>query len=32
MIIGEFGLEKGNVQSDSKFHVPLRAEDGIIIG
>ncbi len=28
----EIGLEKGNVQSDSKVHVPLRAEDGIIVG
>ena len=32
VIIGEIGLEKGNVHSDSKCHVPLRAEDGIIVG
>ncbi len=26
------GQEKGNFHSDSKCHVPLRAEDGIIVG
>jgi hypothetical protein len=32
VIIGEIGLEKGNFYSYSKCHVPLRAEDGIIVG
>ncbi len=32
VIIGEIGQEKGNFHSYSKCHVPLRAEDGIIVG